>query len=114
MCAIWFLFDKVPQIAKDSPDSELLSAAREVQVTRRVIASDFAVEMQFFHTSFAWASWKISQHGMASQIHHSQSGCAKAHLDRSEEVLAKQTAAHEEAEAAVGRCGYVMSEMLEW
>ena len=36
-----------------------------------------------------------------------QSGCAKVHLDRSEEVLAQQTAAHEEAEAAVGHCDHV-------
>ena len=48
---------------------------------------------------------------MASQIHvRCQSGCAKAHLDRSEEMLAQQTAAHEEAEAAVGHCDHMMSE----
>ena len=54
----------------------------------------------------------FSQHGMASQIHHdhSQSGSAKAHLDRSEEMLAKEAEAHEEAEAAAIHCDHMMSE----
>ena len=39
-----------------------------------------------------------------------QSGSAKAHLDRSEEMLAKEAEAHEEAEAAAGHCDHVMSE----
>ena len=47
---------------------------------------------------------------MASQIHNGQSICAKAHLDRSKEVLAKQMAAHEKAEAAVGHSDDLMWE----
>ena len=59
-----------------------------------------------------WGKLKgFSQHGMASQTHiRCQSGSAKAHLDRSEEMLAKEAEAHEEAEAAVGHCDHVMSE----
>ena len=67
---------------------------------------DFAVKMWFF--TFCLGKLKdFSKHAMASQIHNGQSIWAKAHLDRSEEVLAKQTATHEKAEAVVGHSDHV-------
>ena len=58
LCAMQLGFDLtkfIPQIAKDSPDSELLSASREVQVTRQ---QHPAVATTRHHSKFL--SWRMS------------------------------------------------------